>query len=231
MTIVVIASEAFELAGIANKLENKEKTALPFRFSCMGKWKGSQVICVADGPGFRIAGAVAERVINEFSPQALWSVGLCGALEKSLNIGDIVIGKAVIDPESNEKFELQPLGEKSGKIVTVVSQDRVAGSVIEKRNLRSYGEVVEMESAAIARKISSKNIAFSCIKAVSDTAEEEFGIDLNLARDQQGRFQAARILGESIRRPLKHFPELARLYRQSRYASGRLGEFIVNCRI
>ena len=228
MKIAIIASDAFELKGIVSVLENSEKTRLPFRFSRVGKWKCNKVICVADGPGFSIAGKVARSVVEEFEPDSVWSVGLCGALDDSLRVGDVVTAKTVVDPAANESFETESQNIKGGKRVTIVSQDRIAASVQEKKALRHWGEVVEMEAAAIARELRSKEIKFSCVKVVSDAAGEEFGIDLNNARDPQGRIQTSRILREAFRNPVKNFSELARLFKQSRYASGCLGEFIVN---
>lgn len=231
MTLAVIAAESFEIAGLCKVLENPTKTGLPFRFSSMGKWKGNRVVCAADGPGFRISGSVAQRIIDKFSPDAIWSVGLCGALDGSLQIGDVITGNEIVEPASGERLAAVLLGESRDNGVSVVSQDRVAATVEEKKSLRVFGEVVEMECAAVAREARSYKIPFGCVKVVSDTALEGFGIDLNLARDDDGRFQTTGVLAEALRRPVHGFPELIRLFRRSRYAAGRLGEFLVNCRI
>lgn len=231
MTIAVISAEAFEVAGLVKALGDPAKTGLPLRFGCVGKWRSNRVVCAADGPGFRIAGNAAQQVIDKFSPDVIWSVGLCGALDEALEVGDVIVGNEVINPESGERLPAQSPGLESGKCVTVVSQDRVAATADEKKALRAFGEVVEMESASVARKAASRQIPFGCVKVVSDAAREGFGIDLNEARDREGRFQTAGILMEAMRNPVRGVPELVRLFRQSRYAAGRLGEFLVNCRI
>ncbi len=231
MTIAVISAEAFEVAGLVEVLDDPAKTGLPLRFGCVGKWESNRVICAADGPGFRIAGNAVQRVIDEFSPDVIWSVGLCGALDEALEVGDVIVGNEVINPENGERLLARSPGLDRGKSVTVVSQDRVAATADEKKELRAFGEVVEMESAAVAREAVSRQIPFGCVKVVSDAAQEGFGIDLNRARDREGRFQTAGILVEAMRNPVHGVPELVRLFRRSRYAARRLGEFLVNCRI
>ena len=153
------------------------------------------------------------------------SVGLCGALDDSLEVGDIVVassvnGIAVEIPGSTLEFAVGP----------IVSVDHVAQTVSEKEQLRQTGAIaVEMEAAAVLERARRWGVPFYCVRAVSDTAREGFELDLNAARDTCGRFRVGRILAQAARRPLTGVPELLRLRRNSEVACRALGEFIGNC--
>ena len=153
------------------------------------------------------------------------SVGMCGALAEGLNVGDIVVassvnGVVVETPRSSAKFRVGP----------IVSVDRVAQTVAEKQDLRQTGAIaVEMEAAAVLERARRWGVPFYCVRAVSDTADEGFELDLNATRDASGRFRVGRILAQAARRPLSGVPELLRLRRNSEAACKALGEFIGNC--
>ncbi|HYO83608.1 MAG TPA: hypothetical protein VES20_19555, partial [Bryobacteraceae bacterium] len=70
---------------------------------------------------------------------------------------------------------------------------------------------------------------FYCIRAVSDTADDEFPIDFNAVRDESGRFVIHKILMRAIRNPLSTVPGLIRLGRNAQQASRALGDFFARC--
>jgi hypothetical protein len=67
------------------------------------------------------------------------------------------------------------------------------------------------------------------VRAVSDTADEDWTLDLNAARHQNGTFRIGHILAQAARRPVKIVPELLRLRRNAGMAARRLGEFFADC--
>jgi nucleoside phosphorylase len=156
---------------------------------------------------------------------AIVSAGICGALDRKLRIGDVVVATAVNgveleQPETKRPFFAGP----------VASVDDVAGTGAAKQALRATGAIaVEMEAAGVLEAAQRLGRPCYCVKAVSDTADEEFLIDLNAARDASGRFSSWRILGQAAQRPLVAAPELLRLFRHSRAAAKALGEFIGDC--
>jgi hypothetical protein len=186
--------------------------------------RGQRWIMRANGPGFRLAGAIADGIGP--AVDAILNVGLCGALDERLAVGDIVVGTAVngvtVDvPAVSGVFH-------AGGIASV---DHVAQTAAEKRQLRATGAIaVEMESAALLQRARRWGVPFYCVRAVSDTADEDFALDLNAARDQEGRFRPGRIVAQALRRPLTGIPELLRLRRNADNAARALGEFLGNCR-
>lgn len=206
--VLVVAAMPAELAGIRSALTPTQMS--DFRFA-------------AEGPGFRLAQRAVSGIPER--PRALISAGLCGALDERLRVGQIVVAETVngVDcaiPRTGRPFVLGP----------VLSQDRVAASAAEKKALRSSGAIaVEMEAAVLAEKGREWGVPFYCVRAVSDTADEDFVMDLNRTRDELGRFRVWKILGQAMRRPVAVIPELLRLKRNSELAAKQLGEFFAEC--
>jgi hypothetical protein len=208
--VLVVAAEQFELDPI--------RKAVAFGGN-------TEYVFVANGPGRRLARQAVESAGPPASFDALVSVGLCGALDEGLGIASIVVADAV-----NGVPVAEP--HMAGNMVRgpIASVDYVAGTVEEKRRLRTSGAIaVEMEAAAVHEKALEAGRPFFAVKAVSDTADEGFTLDLNAARDVEGRFNVMQILGQAFRSPVKGFPELIRLKRNGERAVTALGDFFAHC--
>jgi|HubBroStandDraft_2_1064218.scaffolds.fasta_scaffold306346_2 adenosylhomocysteine nucleosidase len=196
-TWLIVASEARELA------------AMPAR---------SGWLPLASGPGSRL---VSEALRERRQVGGIVSTGFCGALDPTLEIGDIIVAGAEI--RSSRPFVR---GE-------ILSADRVAVTVAEKRALREHtGAIaVEMESAAVAAKAREWGVPFRCIKVVSDSAREDMPLDFNRYRDDAGHFSRGRIAVAALRHPFTAIPGLLRLDRNCRKAAEKLGEFLADCQL
>jgi adenosylhomocysteine nucleosidase len=227
--IGLIAAEAFELMPLVRRLNNPQNVGLPIRFGRMGRWKEAEWICAADGSGPKVAGHVTRQLVEKFRPDVLWSVGLCGGLENWLRFADVVRASEVVDVASGTRFRCDGMAGLGDGVA--VSQERVALTVQEKRELSTLGSVVEMEAAGVAREAAMAGLPFGCVKVISDTADEPISIDLNAARDSEGRIEGHRVVRQAMKHPLSGTAELFRLWRKSRIAAERLGEFLGNCRV
>lgn len=173
----------------------------------------------AAGPGFAAARTAAEVLIRDQRPDALVSVGICGALDPALALGDIVVDESAA-----------PRSDRPHRRGTIVSVDRVISTVEEKQQLAVQGIAVEMESRAVAEVARERGLRFFCVKAVSDTAAEEMPLDFNRYRAADGSFEKGRIALAAVSRPFTLLPALLRLNRHSQFAARKLGEFLADCR-
>lgn len=187
---------------------------------------------VADGPGPRRAAHALDVALSKVSPAAIVSTGVCGGLAEGLKVGTILIANRILDGDGGGEYAAAtPQSAPAASTVTIVSMDRVAVTLSDKRKLRGTGAAaVEMEAAAVAARASKERTPFFCVRAVSDTAEEEFALDFNLLRDRDGRFNLPAIVWEALKRPLQRIPSLLRLDRNSRAAAESLGDFLATCR-
>jgi len=214
----MVAAEAREFEGLLKRVRNVRALAWPgAAFSREIVTKNRRWLLIANGPGPRL---VDHALQTKPDADRVVSIGFCGALDPALRIGDIVISGEV--PEELGASFVQ--GD-------VLSLDRVAITAAEKGKLRASTQaaVVEMESAAVARKAREWEIPFGCVRAVSDVAQENLPLDFNRYRDADGRFSRARIALAAVGHPFTVLPGLIRLDRNCRLAAERLGEFLANC--
>ena len=214
----MVAAEAREFEGILKRAGDVR--ALPWQgaaFSREAAWKNSRLFLIANGPGPKLVERALER---KQDVDRVLSIGFCGALDPTLRIGDIVVSGEV--PKRLGASFVQ--GD-------VVSVDRVAFTAREKSDLRTAtgAAVVEMESAAVARKAREWDVPFGCVRVVSDVAGDDLPLDFNRYRDADGRFERMRIALAALGRPFTVLPRLVRLDRDCRRAAERLGEFLANC--
>jgi adenosylhomocysteine nucleosidase len=213
----MVGAEAREFEGILKRARNVRPLAWPgAAFSREIVSKDRRWLLIANGPGPRL---VDQALQNKPDVDRMVSIGFCGALDPALRIGDIVISGEV--PEELGASFVQ--GD-------VLSVDRVAITAAEKGELRASTQaaVVEMESAAVARKAREWEMPFGCVRVVSDVADENLPLDFNRYRDADGRFSRTRIALAAMGHPFTVLPGLIRLDKNCRLAAERLGEFLAN---
>ena len=105
-------------------------------------------------------------------------------------------------------------------------------TVEEKRLLREKTGAIaaEMEAGAVKKIAGEWGVPFYCIRAVSDTANQDMPLDFNLYRDRAGRFSLPKIALAAISRPFTRIPALKHLEANCNVASESLGAFFADCR-
>lgn len=230
-TLLLIAAQAREFAGLRRHCWDEERLRWPLRFARAARLGSVRLILAAHGSGMRLAAQACEVAWNRCRPQALVSVGFCGAVSPELGPAAILAATDVIDAERGRRFPAAvprcPLPHYQGPLLSL---DCIVASAAEKSRLASLGALaVEMEAAAVAERAKAWGVPFFCLKSVTDLAAETFTLDLNRARDPEGRLTDARVLRAALQDPRKHVPELYQLYRRSRAAAKSLGDFLAAC--
>jgi adenosylhomocysteine nucleosidase len=143
---------------------------------------GRDVVACAGMGAVRVRLAV-DAAMGALPVTRLISVGLAGACDVGLKVGEVVLAGVVIDAATGERFG----DEGSGRVV--VSVDQIV-SVGEKARLRAeYGaDAVDMEAAAVGRMARERGLEFAAIKAISD--ESGFAMEgLGRFADAEGQFR------------------------------------------
>lgn len=239
MAILFVASEAFELKPLAERLTGLRSLKWPLDYAEEGVWQGKRYLLTANGAGPRLASHCVEVALRATSMaelsssklEGVVSTGLCGALDDSLEIGDIIEAVEILRPDGQERLPcLQVQCEREHKRGFVISADRVAGTIADKQKLRSEGVLaVEMEASGSGQRAVAAGLPFCCIKAVSDRADEEFVMDFNRLRSTEGRFSRGKIIVYALMHP-PTIPRLVSLRRRSQVAASALGAFLASCR-
>jgi adenosylhomocysteine nucleosidase len=165
--------------------------------------------CAGMGPeraALAVQAAMASRPVT-----ALLSVGLGGACDPALRIGDIVRAGVVVDTQSGERYD------SPGFKQVLVTVPAISG-VKEKRRLYDsyHAAAVDMEAATVARMARAYNLDFRAIKAISDEASFELE-ELKRFATHDGQFREAAFAGYSMVRP-RLWPTLVQLAGNSRRA-------------
>ena len=175
---------------------------------------GDAVVACA-GMGAARATLAVQAAMAAMPVTALISVGLAGACDPALRVGDVVRAGLTIDIRTGERFG----GSQPNDVL--VSCDSIA-SVAEKARLHaSYGAAaVDMEAAAVARLAQAHNLEFRTIKAISDEADFELE-GLSRFSTEDGRFREAAFAMYAVVRP-RMWGKVAALARNSNKAIASL---------
>ena len=228
--ILLVAAEPREFDGLLRFCPGVRKLAWPVYWARGAESAGRELWMVANGAGAPHAGRAVEAAFPACRPEAIVSMGFCGALDPALGIGDIFVATAV--DAAGRRFDVRlPHSEIPHAAGVLASIDRVAQTAAEKQRLRAAGAAaVEMEAAGVAAFAAAHAIPLFCVRSVTDTASQSFTVDFNKALLSDGHFGTMKLLTSALGNPGKAFPELFRLRRSCRIATRTLGEFIAGCR-
>jgi adenosylhomocysteine nucleosidase len=144
-----------EVNGIINLLTDKEEFQLGKRSYFVGKLNGIKTVAVFSRWGKVAATTTVSTLILKFNVSEIIFTGVAGAINPDLNVGDIIIGKRLIQHDLDgrpllEEFEIPLLGvryidiqTKQLEIATKAVQDLINGehlfSVITEAELQQFG--------------------------------------------------------------------------------------------
>lgn len=202
--IVIIAAMDEELEVIQNKFENVEEKKLKDLVYYEGQANGKEYVLTKCGVGKVNSARVTQMLIDNFDIEYIMNVGIAGSLNDELEIGDIVIGKKLVQHDfditafGHEKgyitdtgriFESddnlikeynKPNGEYKILVGTIASGDIFCNQVSMKEKIRTKfnADCVEMEGAAIAQVCTLNKVPFIVIRSISDKPNGRNHIDI-----------------------------------------------------
>jgi len=223
--LLFVAAEPRECLPFLVHWETSKPAALPVHWAREGRWKGREVLALANGAGPERARAA---VLAAPAPAAVCNIGFCGALVETLAPGDLFVASEVRG--ADRAWPTKPLHTPVAASGILLSTGRIAQTAREKRELaRTGAAAVEMEAAGAARASEDLQVPFYCIRAVSDLSGEDFANDFNRCLMPDGRFNVPRLVWGALASPVRRFGELIRLSERTALASKNLGDFLGNC--
>ena len=153
------------------------------------------VVCCA-GMGAERAILAVQAAMSLKPVTTLLSVGLAGACDPSLGIGDIIQAGVVVDSLTGERFD-------NSQFRQVLVSTATIASVKEKQRLHDSYEAsaVDMEAAAVGRMARANGLDFRAIKSISDVASFELQ-ELARFATPDGQFREAAFAVYMLARPL-----------------------------
>jgi adenosylhomocysteine nucleosidase len=151
---------------------------------------------ICGGIGAEAARRATEAIIQEISPTLVISVGFAGALDSSLQVGDVLRPRTVINAADSTRTEIE-----SGDGI-LVSSSTVAGKDQKAQLANSYNAtVVDMEAAAVAQGAEARGVEFAVLKAVSDALDFDMPARMDGFVAADGTFRSTRFASHVALRP------------------------------
>ena len=197
-----------------------------------GRLSNHPIVWAISGVGQDAASRAAQLMVDGHQPHTLISAGFAGALTPGLEHGTVLIPNRILDDHHECIYTLPQdeqipfLAEETIKNITLVTVDSVVTSKEEKIQLReeSHADLVDMESAAVARIAQEADVRFLAVRAISDTSEETLPPEVSRLSQPQSpmhRFGAA--LAAITRRP-RAISDLWKLWEQGISCSRTLAD-------
>ncbi len=183
-------------------------------------FESEEQVVVISGIGRKNAERAARAAVVQYGPGALISIGLAGALIRSLKVGSVVTPSVVVDAADGNEYRCAAAGDTMGGGI-LVTADGIASSDAKQQLVdRFHALVVDMEAAAVARVAQEAQAGFRCVKAISDEADFVMP-PLAQFVDQDGNFHSGKFATWTALRPW-HWARVAALGRNSNRATRAL---------
>jgi adenosylhomocysteine nucleosidase len=206
-----------------------------------GTLAGEPVALLALGVGKECARIAAEMTIKSYRPHLVISAGFGGALQPSVNDGDIVIGTEALDLHqdsgarvhwhsrltlaSRENLAMDNSNCKihRGKILT--TDDIIIRAATKQHLGRATGALAaDMETSAVAAVCAAHNTDMLAVRCITDNDHEDLPEDLD-DFFMLGQLQWGRLLTACNRNP-RLIIDLARLGHRASIAGENLARFL-----
>ena len=232
-TIGIIAAMQQESAAVLRLVSKRERSTLgPFRCQRF-QFSGRDCWLLTSGMGIKRAAQAAQVLSKTTSPQLLISVGVAGAVNDDLEIGDVVNARSNFLLEKSNLGPFQPLALLSGSAGQAVAQALqprrarfLSGTAITTGGSQFVqsqpGElenpVLEMETAGIAQVSAEKGIPLLSLRAISDGPRTPIPFDLDKMLDEENNLHIDRVFKMILGHP-QLLMRLLRLGRNTRQAA------------
>jgi 5'-methylthioadenosine/S-adenosylhomocysteine nucleosidase len=198
---LILCAMKDEVSEIMKLVKVKEHFTIFSMEYCRGSIGDLEVVTGMTGVGKVMSAIVTQKLSDMFSPEGIIFAGIAGAVNSSLDIGDIVVsadcmqhdmdassvgfqigeipytGIRILKADSRlldavKSYKLPGIKLLAGRILT--GDQFISTASAEKRELLSIelgGDAVEMEGAAAAFAASINNIPFLIVRIISDKAD------------------------------------------------------------
>lgn len=205
--IGLIGAMAVEVEGLIEKMENKQENRIGMDTFVSGNLFGQAAVLAVCGPGKVNAALCAQNMILHYHPEWVLNLGVAGAGEEGVSIGDMVIATAAVQHD----VDTSPIGDPVGmvskinlveipcdaalraqlmKAASSLNDVRVHEGVIAtgdqfinkgetRRHIHDlfHAMAVEMEGAAVAHACYMHDVPCGVVRSISDQADGQSNMD------------------------------------------------------
>ena len=205
--IGLIGAMAVEVEGLMARMTDRSETQIGMDTFVSGKLFGKEAVLAVCGPGKVNAALCAQSMILHFHPEWVLNLGVAGAGEAGVSIGDMVIATAAVQHD----MDTSPIGDPVGMISKInlieipcdaalrarlvaaaagvedmrVHEGIIAtgdqfihdGDVRARINGLFHAKAVEMEGGAVAQACYMHGVPCGVLRSISDQADGHSDMD------------------------------------------------------
>jgi adenosylhomocysteine nucleosidase len=199
-----------------------------------GGLHGRRVALILAGAGQANARRATEILVDGHRPARVVSAGFAGGLSPKLHRNDILLADRLLNVDGRElPVELPPglsaaTAQPSVHRGTLLTTDRVVRTPSVRKALldRTEALAVDMETFTVAEICAARQVLFSSIRVINDTADETLPRDVeHLLAQKTTATRLGAALGAVCRRP-SSAKDMYQLRENALIASGRLARFL-----
>ncbi len=204
--IGIIGAMQKETDGLIALTQVTERRTISGMDFVRGTLEGKEVVIATCGIGKVFAAMCAQTMILGYAPDLIINTGVAGGLADSLNIGDVVVSRGLVQHDMDTTGFGDPKGLINGLDTVVMEADDAARRLMleccnelgirctdgiiatgdqfictkEAKDVivENFGAMAcEMEGGAIAQICTANKVPFLVNRAISDGANEDSGMD------------------------------------------------------
>jgi adenosylhomocysteine nucleosidase len=210
-SIGLIAAMQQESAALLHIVRGWEKTSVGPLPGYQMEISGQSCLLVTSGMGEKRAGEATRQLIEQASVACLISFGIAGAVEQSLEIGDVVLIEGVYHLKDGLPGKYLPLKgwteagiQSAGQVLKGLAATLYTGTAITTGGTQvpeallqgTRHPVLEMETMGIAQVAAEKGIPFRAVRAISDGPRAPIPFDLGEMMDENANLRIGKLLKE-----------------------------------
>lgn len=203
----LIGAMAVEVESLIAQVEDKQETRIGMDVFVSGKLFGREAVLAVCGPGKINAALCAQSMIQHFHPEWVLNLGVAGAGEEDVSIGDMVIATAAVQHDC----DTSPIGDPVGLVSKInlvelpcdaalradlvraaaalpdvkVHEGIIAtgdqfinkGEVRQRIHALFHAKAVEMEGGAVAHACYMHGVPCGVLRSISDQADGHSDMD------------------------------------------------------
>ena len=220
--IAIMGAMPEEIEPLLAKVENIKKTVYGKNSYYEATYRGKEIVIAYSKIGKVFASLTATILIEKFGCNQLLFSGVAGAINPNLKIGDLIIanalcqhdlditafghphgfvpeGEVCISTDKSLRDIAKDVAQKSGLTLQegiIATGDQFVACNDRKEFISSTFEAdaLEMEGASVAVVCDALNVPFFVLRAISDSANDDAGMDFDTFLESSAKISANFIL-------------------------------------
>jgi adenosylhomocysteine/aminodeoxyfutalosine nucleosidase len=205
--IAIMGAMPEEIEPLLERVENINKVEYANNSYYEATYKGKELVIAYSKIGKVFSSLTASTLLEKFECSTLLFSGVAGAINPELNIGDLIIadklcqhdldisifghaygfvpeGAVFVDSDAKLRAIAKEVAQKNNlKVIegTIATGDQFVASNERKEFISTHfkADALEMEGASVAVVCDALNVPFFVLRAISDTANDDAGVDFD----------------------------------------------------